>query len=62
MGDRAEIIFSPISCGNISYLESISHLLPYSYKEGKILNIDKKTFLKNIETSLGRFPYNKDIR
>jgi len=60
---NVEILFTPLYCRNIDYLQSITYMLPFRFKlkDGSKLKTNEKDFYKSVTTIRTRLPYDKDI-
>ena len=61
LGESCKILFTPLYCRNVDYLNTISHMLPYDFNNGETFQILKEEYHKSLRASRASFPYMKDL-
>jgi hypothetical protein len=58
---NCKILFTPMYCRNVDYLNSIYDTLPFGFDNGQIFNISKEDYLSQLKTTKGSLPYKKGL-
>lgn len=61
LGDECQILFTPLYCRNVDYLNSIKQMLPYDFNKGETFNITQEEYYKRLQCTRTSFPYMKDL-
>ncbi|MCG8643807.1 MAG: phosphoribosyltransferase domain-containing protein [Desulfobacterales bacterium] len=59
LGGDCQILFTPLYCRSIDYLEAIRDMLPTGFKEGKIFHIDETKYFESLARGGSFLPYRK---
>ena len=57
--EKFEILFTPLYCRSIDYLETINKILPIGFRSGDTFKLSKEEYYKRLSTDKSSFPYKK---
>jgi hypoxanthine phosphoribosyltransferase len=61
LGENINMLFTPLYCRTVDYLNTIKQMLPFDFNNGETFRITKDEYYKRLRVFKASFPYMKDL-